>query len=247
MTSRQFYGGRILDPSASSIVLEGKEHHHLARVARIRTGDEVWLFDDDGRRILARVESVEKMFTRLCPIRKAEEESPRLRITLGQAVIKPKNMDLIVQKATELGISAFVPLVTSRSLQGRAESGEGRIERWRKIARESAKQSERSAAPVIESLQPLAEFLGKNMRGRKLFLSEGGGRLLRDVLISGLDQSLFPEDVVLLTGPEGGWAAEETEALESAGIQPVSLGRTIVRAETAALCAVGMISHFWNL
>jgi 16S rRNA (uracil1498-N3)-methyltransferase len=245
LTSRQFYAGKKLDPNSDAVILDGKEHHHLARVARFKKGDEVWLFDDEGLRVRAVVESIGKESSQLRIVdRNDEKENPvRCRIVLGQSVIRPGNMDLIVQKATELGVASIVPLLTSRSLAGREEREERKEERWRRIALEASKQSLRPSPPNVEPWRKLEAFLEMPRSGRKIFLSEKGGRLFGEIL-TGAGEA--PEETVLLVGPEGGWTEEEISALERHGYESASLGRTIVRAETAAICAIGMIAHFWN-
>ena len=245
MTSKQFFLERI-DPAAPRTWLEGAEHHHLARVARIKAGEEVWIFDRQGHRYLAEVEAVGKDRSCLKLVEPAAAADPGLEITLGQALIKPGNMDLVVQKAAELGVTVLVPLVTARSLHGQAGDGGKRVERWRKIALEAAKQSRRSAAIEIEPFTPAEELAGRRSGGRKLYLSEKGGKPLREVLTGVAGPPALPPSVVLLTGPEGGWTAGEEEMLKGAGFEAVSLGKTILRAETATIAAVGMISHFWG-
>jgi 16S rRNA (uracil1498-N3)-methyltransferase len=246
LTSNQFFVKRI-DPGTSRAFLEGDEHHHLARVVRIRAGDEVWLFDEGGRRWLAEVEAISKDETRLRIIREEREKGRGVAITLGQSLIKPKAMDLVVQKASELGAAAIVPLVTARSAPG-GRSGESmnKVERWRKIALEAAKQSNRAGAPVIVAPVGLGEFVGRDPDGRRLFLSENGGELLRDVLCPEAGGEVRPGAVTIVIGPEGGWAKGEEETLLQGGFGRISLGRTILRAETAAIAAVAMIAHFWN-
>ena len=246
MTSKQFFLERI-DPAAPKAWLEGAEHHHLARVARIKAGEEVWIFDRQGNRYLAEVETVGKDRSRLRLVGPAAAADPAVEITLGQALIKPGNMDLIVQKAAELGVTVLVPLVTIRSLHGQAGDGRKKVERWRKIALEAAKQSRRSAATAIEPFTPVEDFADRETGARRLYLSESGGKPLREVLAGPGRPSVGPPAVALLTGPEGGWAAGEEEMLKGAGFEAVSLGRAVLRAETATIVAVGMISHFWGV
>lgn len=244
MTSNQFFIERI-DPRAGTVYLEGDEHHHLARVVRIKTGDTVWVFDAGGARYLAEVTDVGRVRTRLRLIRRAENESAGPGIVLAQALIKPKNMDLIVQKAVELGVAAVVPLISSRSVAGREKGETAKTERWRKIALEAAKQSGRSTIPRIESARGLRAFVREETTSRKLFLSERGGAGLGGVLTGAVEACAVPRSVIVSTGPEGGWAPEEEDDFREHGFEPVSLGRTILRAETAAIAAVAMIGHFW--
>jgi 16S rRNA (uracil1498-N3)-methyltransferase len=245
LTSKQFFLERI-DPATARAWLEGAEHHHLARVARIRPGEEIWVFDRSGNRYRAEVEAVGKDRSRLRLLGPAAPQDPGVPLTLGQAIIKPANMDLVVRKAAELGVAVFVPLLTARSLQGLAGNGGNKPERWRKIALEAAKQSRRPVATSIGPFTPLGDLITREAEGRKLYLSESGGRPLREVLSGPGGPSAGPPSAVLLTGPEGGWTEAEETCLKEGGFEAVSLGRTVLRAETATIVAVGMIAHFWG-
>jgi len=241
LTSKQFFVERI-GAGVASVWLEGPENHHLARVARIRAGDEVWLFDKSGRRFRAEVEEVGRDRSRLRLVGPAEEATTGLVLVLGMAVIKPANMDLVIRKATELGATTLVPVVTARSLPGPSGAGGGKVERWRKIALEAAKQSRRTAPAEVETPAALAAFLARDAAGRRLYLSENGGTPLRVILA----EPERPGAAALLVGPEGGWTEEEERTLAAAGYEAVSLGRTVLRAETAALAALALIAHFWS-
>ncbi len=245
MTSKQFFLERI-DPAAPRAWLEGGEHHHLARVARIKAGEEIWIFDREGKRYLAEVEVIEKDRTRLRLVGPAEAPSAGVEITLGQALIKPANMDLVVLKAAELGVKTLVPLTTARSLHGFAGDGGRKTERWRKIALEAAKQSRRSVVTEIEAVTPVEDLAGRATGARRLYLSESGGEPLGGILTGPGKAAGGPSAVVLLTGPEGGWTGDEETMFAKAGLEAVSLGRTVLRAETATIVAVGMIGHFWG-
>ena len=245
MTSKQFFLERI-DPAAPQAWLEGAENHHLARVARIKAGEEIWIFDRQGNRYRAEVEAVGKDRSRLRLVGPAAAADPGVEITLGQALIKPGNMDLVVQKAAELGVTVLVPLVTARSLHGQVGDVGKKVERWRKIALEAAKQSRRSAATAIEPFMPVEDFVRRGTDARKLYLSESGGKLLREVLTGSGGPPACPSSVVLLAGPEGGWTEAEGTMLKNTDFEAVSLGKTVLRAETATIAAVGMISHFWG-
>ena len=245
MTSKQFFLERI-DPAGSRARLEGAEHHHLARVARLKAGERIWVFDREGKRYLAEVEVIEKDRTCVRLVGPAMSADVGVGITLGQALIKPANMDLVVRKAAELGVGAVVPLITTRSLHGLSGDGEKKIERWRKIALEAAKQSRRSTATSIGPYTPLEGFAAVAAGERRFYLSESGGTPLGEVLTGPGGSSAGPPDAVLLTGPEGGWAEAEETMLKNAGFEAVSLGRTVLRAETATIIAIGMIVHFWG-
>ena len=246
MTSRQFFAARI-DEAAGKAYLEGEEHHHLARVARGRPGDEVWLMDGRGGRFLARVDRIGKDRTELLVLRPAGTGPRRTAITLGQALLNAKKMEFVIQKAAELGAAAVIPVVTARSWREKEERAGRRGERWSRIAREAAKQSGRGDVPeVAGAARRLADFVRDRGAARRLFLSEHGGRLLREILADPAGAPEPPDSVVIMVGPEGGWTAAEEETLRGAGFEAVSLGEAVVRTETAALAATALVAHFWN-
>lgn len=203
--------------------------------------------DGRGRRLLARVEAIGKDRTELIVLRQAEDGGRRTSIILGQALLNAKKMEFVIQKAAELGAAAVIPVVTERSWREKKEKTARREERWTRIAREAAKQSGRGDVPeVAGAARRLAEFVREHGASRRLFLSEHGGRLLREVLTESADRSEPPASVVLVVGPEGGWTAAEEKVLSGAGFEAVSLGGAVVRTETAALAATALVAHFWN-
>jgi len=249
LTSNQFYSARRLPVDSSRVVLQGEEHHHLARVARVKPGDSVWLFDETGTRCRARVETVHREGTELRIVERLAPGPDRLEIELGQSLVPPKAMDWIVQKATEWGVAVMIPVVTARSLRMGGEQAGKKVSRWRKLALEASKQSKRSKMPEIVPPLKLDEYVRERGDGKKIFLNENGGRPLRDILTAGLPENTdrAVRRVAVLVGPEGGWDAGEAEMIAAGGFESASLGDSILRAETAALSAVAMISHFWNM
>jgi len=241
VTANQFFVPAIAG-DAVRIVLLGDEHRHLARAARVRAGDEVWLFDGSGRRCLARVEKVGRDRTEAAVLRIEEPEAPRTRIALAQCLIEAKTLGSILEKAAELGCADFVPVVSARSLKAAGERADRKLERWKRIAREAAKQCKARLLTEVHPPRPLGELLRAPGAERRLFLSEHGGRALKDIVTAAGP----PVSVLLLVGPKGGWTEGEEEAIRQAGFEAVSLGRRILRAETAAVAGAAMISHFWN-
>jgi 16S rRNA (uracil1498-N3)-methyltransferase len=143
----------------------------------------------------------------------------------------------MVEKATEIGVARIVPVEAMRTEHGLLAAAGKRVERWRKIARESSQQSRRVAPPVIEEARKLA---GLVVTGCRLRMEEQpGARLLTEALPG------EPEPVSLLIGPEGGWTDPERARLNDAGWLPVSLGPAILRAETAAIVAAGVAAQWW--
>lgn len=250
MTSKRFFIKKS-DLRSSTILLHEEEHHHLSRVARIKPEEKVWLFDEQGTSYLARVEETRKDATRLSILEKLDKVKPKVNITLAQALIKSKKMDIIIQKSTELGITNIIPVITTRVIVKVEEKIQKKIERWNKIALEAVKQSQISFLPSILSPIPLKKLIEERHEEKKLLLSENRGKYLRDILIRNSGSELQieepPSSVLILLGPEGGWTEEEEKYILKHGYEAVSLGRQILRAETAALCSLALISHFWNL
>ncbi|MBC7361241.1 MAG: 16S rRNA (uracil(1498)-N(3))-methyltransferase [Candidatus Aminicenantes bacterium] len=239
MTSNQFFIKNLPD-GRNRFSLEGEEHHHLFRVARIRVGDRIWLTDGRSHRLLAEVEKINEDKTWLRPL-KTVEESLKTATVLGLGMTKPKTMDFIIQKATELGVTEIQPLITRRSLTITSEKLEAKTERWKKIAREALKQSKGAILPVISQPLSLKEAILKTRTELKLYLDEHSEVYFRDIL-----STSRPGSVSLLIGPEGGWTKEEEEMLQKSEYKGLTLGGRILRTETAVISALTLISHFWN-
>lgn len=246
MTTHRFYiREKFRDPT--SIFLRGEEHHHLSHVARIKPGEQVWLFDDFGNQYRACVEEIEQDKTRLNILETVQKQWAKVRLTLAQVLLKPKKMDLVIQKATELGTDVIVPVISERAVIKIEGKQEKKMERWKRIAIAAAKQSGRSSIPEILPPVSLKTFIQGEGEGRKLFLSERGGEALRDILMSPLIQKTDPPRyVILLVGPEGGWTEIEEQDIMDSQYEAVSLGSLTLRSETAAIASLAMVSHIWK-
>lgn len=248
MTSNRFFV-KSENVHEASAVVEEEEHHHLKNVVRINPGDVVGLFDEAGFCYSARVETIGKCRTRLSVMKRERRPVPKVEITLAQAVVKTKILELVLQKATELGISAFIPVLTERTQVKIGERRERKWIRWTKIVREAAKQSGISFLPDVSEPLPLGEVLDGYAARMKFFLNEEGGKPLREFLVPadpGKNLNFPPPSLIILIGPEGGWTEKEREDIVDHGFEAVSLGRQILRAETAAISSLAMINHFWN-
>lgn len=247
MTANQFFVPHIPE-APSRVVLVGDEHRHLARAARVRAGDEIWLFDGSGRRSLGRVEKVGEDRTEVVLLKVEEDAAaPRTRIVLAQGLMEAKKLETVVEKAAELGCSDFIPVTSARSLKASVERADRKLERWRRIVREAAKQCKARSLTEIHPPRSLADLLRSPGAERRLFLSEHGGRPLKDILTSDAGKrEAPPASVLLLVGPKGGWTEGEEAELRAAGFEAISLGRRVLRAETAAVAGASMIAHFWN-
>jgi 16S rRNA (uracil1498-N3)-methyltransferase len=219
------------------VVLQGEPHKYLSRVLRLATGDGLTIFDGQGQEIEARIEATSAKSTMLAlGTRRSVGRPATAPVTLIQAVSKGERMELVIQKATELGAAAIVPVWTARTVV--QPGGEGRLRRWRTIAQEASRQCGRADVPTIADPQPLPAALKLDAPpgARKLLLWEAStGAPLRQALAGG------EPAVQLLVGAEGGFTADEAAAAQAAGFQVVGLGARILRTETAALVALALV------
>ena len=160
-------------------------------------------------------------------------------------------MDLIIQKATELGISTIIPVFTHRTIVKIEDKMTKKMMRWQRIIRESAKQCGRAIMPSIQSPELLTRIMEKRTETKKILLSEKSGVPLKNILSSFLKKETGSHhdlhSIFLLIGPEGGWTEAEEKYILKHGFEAASLGSHILRAETAAISSMAIISHYWNL
>lgn len=216
-------------------VLTTEEAHHCINVLRLKVGDTLNVFDGRGHEAQCRITEFSKDIVRLVILQHSSTPSLPCRISLAQAIPK-KNMDLIVQKATELGVTAIVPLISERTLKRPT----GTPERWREIALEACKQSGNNWLPEIHPPQEARAFLeAPGTFDLKLIASlQPGSKPLKDIL-----GDVRPASVLVLIGPEGDFTPAELTAAKLAGCLPLSLGPLVLRAETAALYALSILHH----
>jgi 16S rRNA (uracil1498-N3)-methyltransferase len=216
---------------------------HLARVLRARSGDELILFNGDGREFNGVIEAVRgsRVSASVGESRPVDRESP-LAITLVQCVPRGDRMDFIVQKATELGVARIVPVLSQRSVvrldKAQAES---KATHWRAVAVSACEQCGRNRLPTIEAAQPLLNYLGESSAGtgpRLVLEPESATHARTTAQNLGGAPDLAIVDAEIAIGPEGGFASDELEAFRVAGFSQIGLGPRILRTETAAIAAV---------
>ena len=216
--------------------LEGDEAKHLSQVLRIQSGAAVTVFDGLGNHAQARVLSVSKQRVDLM-LELAESVPTSLPdITLAQAIPKGKNMDWIVQKAVELGVSRIQPLVTRHTI---VSPGGDKAEKWRRTALEACKQCGQFTIPIIEDPLPFTEWLANRPSADLEVIASlaDNPRNFRETLKSHPDL----ESITLAIGPEGDFSSEETAAALTAGFVPVTLGDLVLRVETATMFCLSAI------
>jgi 16S rRNA (uracil1498-N3)-methyltransferase len=225
--------------AGTRVTLEGGAARHVTRVLRLRVGEALTLFNGSGGEYPASIEQSQggRVALAIGEQRAIERESP-LALTLAQGVSRGERMDLVVQKATELGVSALVPVLSERSVvRLTAQQADRRLNHWRAIAVAACEQSGRNRLPAIAAPVPLRDFLRSGTDGvTRLLLSPGAGATLADV----------PRPVTAVTvliGPEGGLAPPEQEAAIAAGFKAVRLGPRVLRTETAAIAALTLLQR----
>ena len=236
-------------PCPGRLRITGPEAHHAKNVIRLKTGDAVVLADTRGHEYAARIRAMDRQGLELEVIEKREAlKEPELNLELGLALLKSDHMDLVVQKATELGLKTLTPLVTARTeVRLTPERAAKRLERWRRISGESLKQCRRAFPVNIRPLTGFPDFLAQAPPADlRLMLHESAsgnpGAGWRDLL----NRRNGPRSVLLLVGPEGGFSPDEAEQAKTAGFMPLVLGPRILRSETAAIAALAILGFEWG-
>jgi 16S rRNA (uracil1498-N3)-methyltransferase len=218
-----------------------EDSHHCADVLRLQVGDRVTLFDGAGSVADATLTEVHRKHCRVTIGERTITPPLKSAITLAQAVPKGKNMDLILQKAVELGASTIVPLLTRRTVvRLDEEDGSRKQERWQQIALEACKQCGRNQVPLVTHPCSLEEFLKQPLQGLLLLASlQPGAVTIKEALAKAPDH----RSITVLVGPEGDFTPEESAAALTMGAIPVTLGPMILRAETAALYCLSVLNY----
>lgn len=236
---RLFYKGLLAD----TIKITGSDAHHLMHVMRAKAGQLVTVVDDNGQ--VAAMEMVafsdSAVTLQLKEHLAADTESP-LKIMLAQCLLKADKMDMVVQKAVELGAVGVIP-ISSQNCVARydAKKGAARKDRWQKIADEAAKQCGRTALLKVRPIVTLSQFIADMQATDSslvFFYENENEQSAKEYL-----RSLKAKQIVLLVGPEGGFSLDEAKLIEEAGGKSVTLGPRILRAETAALTAIAVTQY----
>ena len=223
------------------VALGPEETRHLRDVLRLHEGDKVSVFDGLGREFACTVKKMSKKDSVLSLIEEISPTAPEstLELTLAAAILPGEKFDLVVQKAVELGIVKLQPLYTKRC-EARPEASGSRLERWRKIALEAAKQSGRAKLMALAEPVRLSDFLLRPSVPRSkdeslIFFSERDG--------TGFPEIKAGKKITAVFGPKGGWDDLELDAAKQAGFAVITFGGRIMRAETAAIAMSAILQH----
>jgi 16S rRNA (uracil1498-N3)-methyltransferase len=232
---RRFFVEQFVGETA---VMEGEAAHHLGRVLRAQSGQLYEL--SDGERVwLGRIESVGRDRVQFTLVEELPAVHPRVEVTLLLAVVKFDAFEWAIEKATELGVSMIVPLAADRSDKALLTAATKRAERWKKILLEASQQSRRVRVPVLDGLETPEKAFAAVKDCLRLMLSERAtASRLRKVL-----EGQRATKAVLAIGPEGGWTDSEFVAAHASGFLEASLGRWILRTETAVIATLASLNY----
>lgn len=218
------------------IVIKKDKAHYLINVLRLKKGDEFEAVNGRGKCFLLLIKEVSKKEI-ICEIKNIFNfnlESP-ISIILAQSILKGNKMDLVIQKATELGVKEIIPIITERSQIKETR----KLNRWQKIAEEASKQSGRSFVPIIHNSIKFFELIDNYKKG--LIFYEKNGISLKDAI-----KKLDINNLLIIIGPEGGLTNKEINYAKQNNFILVTLGKRILRAETAAISAITLIQFLFG-
>ena len=229
------------------ITLPDRLAHQVRDVLRLGIGEQLVLLDDSGDEVLASVTKSNRTTVEVQVLdrRAGKSESP-VRIILCQGLLKSARFEWVLEKGTELGVAVFAPILCRRSMAGLEDAGPSKQQRWQRIIQEAAEQCGRSRLPELLPARPLMHALNDILPGALALMpwEEEHGQTLREALVPALNRGdSQPITVVLFIGPEGGLMAEEVTLAQRYGVQVVTLGQRILRAETAALATIANVMY----
>jgi len=231
------------------LALTGSEAHHARNVLRVRRGEKVVLFNGKGREITAEISDFSDDEIGLRKLHEAETPPLRCRIVLGQAIPKGKNMDLIVQKAVEIGAAEVVPINSDRTIvQVDSESAVQKQSKWQQIAIEAAKQSGQNWLPRVHLPKKLAELFSaaaaESFDLRLIGSLQPDAQHFKRILADySSEHGHRPRSVLMLVGPEGDFTPAELAFARRHGCHPITLGPIILRVETATIYCLSILSY----
>jgi 16S rRNA (uracil1498-N3)-methyltransferase len=230
-----------------ALVLTAAEAHHARNVLRLERSAKVVVFNGLGREITAEIVSSEGVQIRLRKLSATETPPLRCRITLGQAIPKGKNMDLIVQKAVEIGAAEIAPLLSDRTVvRLDEESAASKQTKWQTVAIEAAKQCGQNWLPEVQPPKTLAQFFADHRRFDLQLIGslQSDAMHLKKILAEySREHGDRPASVLMLVGPEGDFTPAELSLARSHGCHPITLGPVVLRVETASIYCLSILSY----
>lgn len=228
--------------SGDTIILDGESARHIGKSLRMKVGDMLTVTDGNGEDLGCQIEDITKetVVLKVC-YKQASDSEPTCKVTIYQGVPKSSKMEDIIQKCVELGVTSIVPTLTKRCVSRPDDkSANKKNQRYQKIALEAAQQSGRGIVPEIAPMKTLKQAIAEDKSDVKIVFFEGGGEKLTDIV------KADTTSVSIYIGPEGGFEEAEVEAIESAGGTRATLGKRILRTQTAPVAALTAIMLLTN-
>lgn len=197
--------------------------HQLTHVLRLQKGEQIELFNKNGEEAKVLITELDDKLLKFMILEKSAKEPEKRKVVLAAAIVKRDNFEWIVQKATEAGVAEIIPMHTERSVKFGIQ-----IHRLKRISEEAAEQCGRTSVPIIREPENFSDVLKEMENGQKYFFDMGGKNFIK---------TKKGESVILFVGPEGGWSESEQKIAKEAGCEKMSLGKTVLRSETAATVA----------
>jgi 16S rRNA (uracil1498-N3)-methyltransferase len=228
--------------------IDGSDLNYLKNVMRLKVGDEIAVLDNKSREFASKIISMDKNSIKAQFLAEKQPKSElKIQVTIAQGLPKNPKMDIIVQKATELGAARVIPLMTERSVIKLRDKKEiqKKVERWRKIAKEAAEQSGRSVIPVIDDIKSFREIflLCDNFDSCVMLWEMEKERTLKTFF----RENKKIKNMLILIGPEGGFSHDEASLAKTQGFPTITIGNRILRTETAAPAVLSMINYEFEL
>ncbi len=225
--------------TGQAVTLGADEAHHMRDVVRQRPGDEVSVFDGEGREFVCVIRNIARSSAELEIVREVEPRSPEspARITLAAAMLKADKFELVIQKAVELGVAELVPLITDRC-EANTKHAEKRMVRWQRIILDASKQCGRATLMKIGEPVKFQTMLAAGDNTETVLFAERDGERLGDG-----GRNVIRTVVI---GPEGGWSDAEIDAARATGCRIITLGGRILRAETAAIAITAIVQNLFG-
>jgi 16S rRNA (uracil1498-N3)-methyltransferase len=230
-----------------AFTLTGTEAHHCHNVLRLEAGDKIVVFDGRGCEVTAEITAADASEIRLRKLHEAKSSPLRCQITLGQAIPKGKNMDLIVQKAVEIGAAEIAPILSDRTVvRLDEENAASKKTKWQTVAIEAAKQCGQNWLPQVQTPQTMAQFFEQRRRFDLQLIGslQSDAVHLKKILAEySAENGDRPANVLMLVGPEGDFTPAELSLARSHGCRPITLGPIVLRVETASIFCLSILSY----
>lgn len=231
--------------SGNMVLIDKEQSHHILKVLRLKSGDQVELFDGQGH-VFSGILSRQENGGVLAEIQNKvyHTNEPAVRVVLAQGIARGEKMDYLIQKAVEIGVSAIVPFVSERTVVVLDQNkSQRKNDRWKKIAREACKQSKRNIIPEISPVILWPQLLTSLQDKRAVILYEEEENIRLREILAGYKDDLKTRSITIIVGPEGGFTPDEIQMAKDRNISVAGLGSRILRTETAGLAAASIILY----